>query len=202
MKSVISFIKHTIAGGIFFLIPIFVMIIILQKFWGKVSGIGLKVAHLIGINEGVLGINGAVLVSIVMLMLMLFICGLLYRISVVGNMRSWIDAQLLKYIPGYDLYKANIEKKIKHEEVVSDRPVVLIHINGVAEPAVLADTLADGRKVVFVADKPGSADGQTYIVSADKTEPLTINEATLKKLLAQQGKGWHRAFQPIHPIAN
>lgn len=154
------------------------------------SGVGSKLAELIGVKGAFLGIKGAPLISSLLILLLLLGCGLLYRVSVVGTFRTWLDGLLLKYIPGYDIYKANIEKKLRNEKVVYDRPVVLIHFNGIAEAGVITDTLSDGRKVIFVADKPGGTDGKTYVVASDKIEPLLIKEIEMNKLLAQHGNGW------------
>lgn len=190
MKPVIKFLKDTIAGGLFFLVPLFVIFTIFKKLWTTMSGVGSKLADLIGVKGAFLGIKAGPLVSSLLILLLLFGFGMLYRVSVVGTFRSWLDGLLLKYIPGYDIYKANIEKKLRNEKVVYDRPVVLIHFNGIAEAGVISDTLSDGRKVIFVADKPGGIDGKTYVVAADKIEPLAIKENELNKLLAQQGIGW------------
>jgi uncharacterized membrane protein len=190
MKRIISFLKDTILGGLFFLLPLFVIYAIAQKIWKLMSGVGERLAEMVGLNGSIAGIKSAPLVSSFLILLLLFLCGVLYRVSIVDRFRNWLDGQLLKYIPGYDIYKANIEKKLKHNEVVPDRPVILMTINGVGHPAVITDTLKDGRKVVFVADKPGGTEGKTYIVTADKIETLNVKESIMNKLHAQQGKGW------------
>ena len=194
MKSITRFVKDSIAGGLFFLLPLFVIYSIAQKIWKIMSGVGEKVAEMMGISGSVASIKAAPLVSSFLILLLLFLCGLLYRVSIVDRFRAWLDSLLLKYIPGYDIYKANIEMKIKPEEVIYDRPVVLINLNGVREAGVVTDTLKDGRKVVFVADKPGSISGRVYLADAWNIESLDVREADMNKLLGQQGKGWAEAL--------
>ena len=190
MRSVTQFIKHTIAGGLLFMIPLFVIYTIAVKLWKAISGVGAKLSELIGIKGTVIGIDGGPLVSSFLILLMFFTCGLLYRISLVGKFRAWVDSLLLQYIPGYDIYKANFEKKIKPEDFVIERPVVLITIHGISEVGVLADTMPDGRKVVFVANTPGSTTGRVYIAESGMIQPLDIKESEMNKIQTQQGKGW------------
>jgi hypothetical protein len=187
-KNTVIFFQHTILGGLLFLVPLFAIIIIFGKIWQKMTGVGAKLSALLGIKS-VAGIGGGPLMTTLIILSICMVSGLLIKLTLFQQFRNWLDNLLVKYVPGYEFYKITLEQKIRKEEVPNARPTVLLTIDGVGQPGVLVDELADGRCVVFVPSKPGTPEGQVYVVLEADIARLTIEEADLNKLLSKQGKG-------------
>jgi len=193
-KKTLSFLKSTIIGGLFFLVPLFVVIIIFGKIWQKMTGVGSKLSAMLGIKS-VAGIAGGPLMTSLIILLICIVSGLLIRLALFANFRTWLDNLLIKYIPGYEFYKITLEQKIIKDDVPAARPTVLLTIDGIGQPGVIVEELSDGRKVVFIPSKPGTPEGQVYVVNDAAVTLLHMEEANLNKLLSKQGKGFKEIIQ-------
>jgi hypothetical protein len=187
MKKFIKLFNDTVTGGLFFLIPMFVLILIISKLWVKITGIANSLAGLFGIHKVMEGWLGPIL-TISIILLICFISGVLLRVSLLSTLRNKLDAFLDKKIPGYGFYKLTLEQKIKKEDAPS-RPVVLLTIDGVSQPGVVIEQFTDGRKVVFVSSHPASTNGNVYVVDTAAVIELPTTELALNAILKSQGEG-------------
>jgi uncharacterized membrane protein len=191
-KNVISFLSSTIIGGLFFLVPLFAITLIFGKIWLKMTGVGTKLSVMLGINS-FYGIGGGPLMTSFIILSICLVSGLLIKLTLFQRFRNWIDHLLGKYIPGYEFYKLTLEKKIS--KVPDERPTILLTMEGVGQPGVIVEELADGRKVVFVPSKPGTTEGQVYVVQESALTRLQVDETNLNKVLSKQGHGLREILQ-------
>lgn len=182
------FLQTTLIGGLFFLVPLIAVIVILGKVWIKLIGVGAKLSKIMGLKS-MAGIEGGPIMTAVIFIIICLLAGLLIKLTLFTRMRDWIDAQLLKYIPGYEFYRISLEQKMTKEDVQNTRTPVLITMSGVSQLGVVVEELADGRKVVFVATKPNTREGSIYVVDDASIATLNTDEAGMNKLLLMQGKG-------------
>lgn len=187
MKKIIELIKDTVTGGLFFLVPLFVLIFFVNKIMAKIGEIAKGLAALFGIPKAMDGLVGSI-ITIIIILLICFISGVLLRISLLSKLRNKLDAFLEEKIPGYDFYKSTMEQKIKKDDAPS-RPVVLLTIDGVSQPGVVIEQFADGRKVVFVSSHPASTNGNVYVVDTTAVTELPISELEMNKILKSRGEG-------------
>ena len=187
MKKFINLFKDTVTGGLFFLVPMFVLIFLVNKIWAKITGAAKSLAALFGIEKAMDGGVGAI-VTIGIILLICFISGVLLRVALLSRLRNKLDAFLEKKIPGYDFYKSTMEQKIKKDNAPS-RPVVLLTIDGVSQPGVDIEEMADGRKVVFVSSHPASTNGNVYVVDSAAVVELSTTELEMNKILKSRGEG-------------
>ena len=194
MKNAFKYIRDTITGGIFFMIPLFVVMIIAAKIWQKMTGVGAKLAAFLGTDK-IFSFGTGPIISGILILLICFVSGLMLRLSLLKSLRDKLDKWLCRMIPGYEFYRVMLEEKMKKEEVPDSRPAVIAMINGVGQPGVIVEDLHNGKKVVFVPSKPGTTEGQVYIIDEMMITPLTIEEAEMNKVLKHQGKGIGVWFQ-------
>ena len=187
MKKIIELIKDTVTGGLFFLVPLFVLIFFVKKIMAKIGGIAKSLAALFGIPKAMDGLVGSI-ITIIIILLICFVSGVLLRISLLSTLRNKLDAFLEKKIPGYGFYKSTMEQKIKKDDAPS-RPVVLLTIDGVSQPGVVIEQFADGRKVVFVSSHPASTNGNVYVVDTGALTELPTSEFDMNKILKSRGEG-------------
>jgi uncharacterized membrane protein len=187
MKKIIEIIKDTVTGGLFFLVPLFVLIFFVKKIMAKIGGIAKSLAALFGIPKAMDGLVGSI-ITIIIILLICFISGVLLRVSLLSKLRNKLDAFLEDKIPGYGFYKSTMEQKIKKDDAPS-RPVVLLTVDGVSQPGVVIEQFEDGRKVVFVSSHPASTNGNVYVVDTAAVTELPISELEMNKILISRGEG-------------
>jgi len=187
VKKIIKLITDTVMGGLFFLIPLFVLIILVNKISSKIIGAANSLAELFGLQKAMDGWMGAI-ITIGIILLICLISGVLLRVALLNALRNKLDAFLDKKIPGYGFYKSTMEQKIKKEDAPS-RPVVLLTIDGVSQPGVVIEQFADGRKVVFVSSHHESTNGNVYVVDTTAIIELPTTESDMNAILKSQGEG-------------
>ena len=111
MKSLFANIRSVAVAGFLFLLPVYVLLVIITKAWASLSSVGTCLAKVFGL-ESMLGVGGSTAVSFVLLILIWIACGLLVRLSFVDALNKGIERLLIKYIPGYSTYKAIAEDKL------------------------------------------------------------------------------------------
>lgn len=188
MTTISKFLKDTILGGLLFLVPLLVIIAISAKFWIRLSGIGHKLSASFGLRSA-FGIDPGPILAAITMLLICFLSGLLLRVTFMKKMRNQVDHILEKIIPGYEFYKFNLEEKIRYKNSVAARPPVIVTQDGIGQAGVITDELADGRKVIFIPAKPGTPEGQVFIVPESMLERLSIDEVHLNRILQHHGKG-------------
>jgi uncharacterized membrane protein len=193
MRHFIKYFKDTVIGGIFFLIPIFVILIIVGKIWQKMTGVGKKLADFLGTDNYFSFGTGPIITGL----LIVFICftgGLLLRLSILKNLRDGLDKWLCKVIPGYEFYRVTLEEKLTKHHIQDSRPTVIVTIDEVGQAGVVVEEWNNGKRVIFVPSNPGTPEGQVYIVDEHMIKRLTVEEAEMNKILKHQGKGMGEWF--------
>ena len=190
MAMITQFLKDTLKGGLFFVIPLFVLAMIIGKLWKTMSGFREKFTKLTGIQEHVFGVHIGPFITILMIVLLCLIFGLMLRVPYLRNFRNWIDEKLSGISPGYELYKTALDQKISTEKVAGSRPAVLVKIHETQQAGVIVEEWPDGKRVVFIPSKPGTTEGHVYIVHESAITFLAKEEADMNKILRHQGKGF------------
>jgi uncharacterized membrane protein len=187
MNKITRILNDMIRGGLFFLIPMFVIIFLINKIWDKIMSLSKSLAGLFGIQQTMEGGLGAI-ITISVILLICLISGMLMRVVLIKNLRNKLDAFLEKKIPGYGVYKLTMEKKFSKEDAPS-RPVVLLTIDGISQPGVVVEEINDGRMIIYVPTQSALAGGRVYLVNSDAITKLDITESKLQTILSAQGKG-------------
>lgn len=190
MRSVYRIIRRHIITGFIFLMPVFVAVALINKFWDKIIAVAGKVSKLLFIDV-LLGPGGNVVVALVLLFLLCLIAGFLVRLTFFKRMSDSIDRKLAGFIPGYTDLKKEAHKKIgvapDEKEAVFE--TCLVQTQNYWKPAYLIDVAENGDTTVFFPAAPTFETGQVAIVSKDCCKKLTIDSQTLNTCLKQLGKG-------------
>lgn len=123
MKSLLAFIRHTLTGGILFLLPIVLIVMILQK----VISVGVKlVAPLVPLlPDRFLWFDGRGFLTVALLILFCFMGGLLIRLRRVKKSIGSLEENLLSYLPGYTLMKSLAADAVGEKEEHKLTPVLI-----------------------------------------------------------------------------
>jgi uncharacterized membrane protein len=177
MKHLISFTKTTIMGGIIFLIPFFIIVIVVIKAYEILRKIIGPLVTQFGIQH-LLGKATVTLVISFILVLVCFLVGLLVRSGSIRDNFPQLDAMAIKMIPGYELLKAQ-----SGESGVTDwrntwQAIYLKTTEG-WRIAFVVELNAGAFSTIFIPDAPKMETGQVKLVSLQSIEflPLTVKQA-------------------------
>src|SRR4029453_7012507 len=103
MRSFLKFLKTTILGGIFFLFPLILIILIFSKAWKAVTKIVEPIAHLIPFPD-FFGLKMSYLITILIFVAIGFFSGLIAKTRLAKRFRKSAE-QIIEKIPGYSLLR-------------------------------------------------------------------------------------------------
>ncbi len=184
-NSIIKFIRATLTGGIIFLLPIVLFSIVLAKAIEILIKISQPLANVM--NEKVFGFDGSMLVAIVLLVIICFIGGLLFRSAVVKKWIAKLEDNMLIFLPGYALIKS-ITADTLGEQVENELKPVLVKDEENWNMGFLVEE--DERyATVFVPDAPRYDAGEVRIVPIANIKKLNVSVRKFSQSIKNFGSG-------------
>jgi len=164
--------RTTLVGGLLFLVPVVVLMIVIGKALHLARMLVEPLASLIPV-ETIAGVALAKLLAIAAIVFFCFVAGLYAKTSQAKKMVRWIETSLLSNLPGYSLMKvmgetvAGVGKKNRPEPV-------LAYIEEAWQIAFLVERIDGGHAAVFVPGAPSPWSGSLYFLTEDRIRPLNI----------------------------
>ena len=184
MKKILEHIRNRVVAGFIFLIPVFAIILLLQKLWTKLSGAGNYLVQLVGLKS-LLGSSSVPIAIAFLLVLLFYAFGWLVKISSLNRMKDWIEVSALQYIPGYLTYKAQIQDKVNASE--DKRIPVWVATAAGKRPGLLIDE-KNQEAIVFFPNSPDSNNGEVLMVERTTISKLEMTPSAFLKCLQKFGK--------------
>ena len=104
----VEFLKATLAGGVLFLLPVVLVLIVLHRAMSYALGAAKPISHLLPV-ERVIGAYGENALAIFMLILVSLLAGLVARTREGRRIMRWSERSLLGGLPQYQLVKTMAE---------------------------------------------------------------------------------------------
>jgi uncharacterized membrane protein len=162
MRTITQFVRTTILGGVFFLAPIVVLIVILAKAFDYAKrGLNAVVVHIPGVSE--LSVGAATALSIAMIALVCLLAGLLAHTVFAQRLVNVLESSLLSKIPGYDYLKQESASALGVAEI-GELPVVFVPMEGGWQLGVQTEALSDGLVSIFVPGAPNPHSGSVFFI--------------------------------------
>jgi len=182
-----KFLKVTIIGGIVFLVPITVLLMIFSKIVNFLAKLATPLAAWLPVDR-VGGVALADLVAIFGIIVLCFLAGLVARSRAVTRSIRSLETRFLYAIPGYSFVKSMAGSVVGAEDSKTLTPVIA-SFDDASQVAFKVESLADGRVVVFIPGAPNPWDGSLFIMTADRVEPLERSLAAAVKHIRGLGAG-------------
>ena len=182
-----KFIRSTLIGGIFFLLPLTVLVMI----FGKILSFFVKLTTPLTAwwpLDRVLGIAIADLIAIATIILLCFLAGLFARSETVAKFIASLESRFLNNIPGYTLLKSMTGSVTGVEQETSITPI-LARFDDASQVAFKVESLPDGRVIVYIPGAPDPWSGSLFVMAADRIEPLACSLQQAVKNIQGLGAG-------------
>ena len=187
MKRLSRFVKATLVGGLLFLVPIIVLLVILGKAFAVAHHIvDPLMAHIP--FKSVIGLRTPVLLALILLVIVCFLAGLLARARLAKKLLDWLENAVLSNLPGYEFIKGFGADLLGVESANAPR-IVLVRLDDAWQLGFLIERMSSGHHVVFVPNVPNPQSGSIFYVTADRVTPTTISPAAALKSFKRLGAG-------------
>ncbi|MGA9237937.1 hypothetical protein [Robiginitalea sp.] len=185
MNPALRFFRTTVIGGILFLLPLVVLFIIFEKAHSILSVISDPISR--KISDSIPGFDGSALISILLLILICFMGGLIFRSKKVKKVLQKLEDKVLIYIPGYSLMKSVTADTLGED--VANKLIPVRVADG--EDWLLGFLIEEGKNhsTVFLPDAPRYDAGEIRILPTSSVVKMDIPANKFTKMIRSYGVG-------------
>ena len=190
----VEFLKATLAGGVLFLLPVVLVLIVLHRAMSYALGAAKPISQLLPV-ESVIGAYGENALAIFMLILVSLLAGLVARTREGRRVMSWSEHSLLGGLPQYQLVKTMAEGLSHVENAKKSVRPALISIEDGWQIGYLLEPLENGWVTVFLPQAPTPMSGNVMYLPANRARPLDITMIQAMEIVKHIGVGSAKALQ-------
>jgi len=187
MNRIFKFVRTTLTGGILFLLPIIVVVIIVGKALAIARKIVVPLANRLEMGT-IFGHDTPLILAIVLLVLFCFFAGFFARTVIAQKANNWLETAVLSNVPGYEFIKS-MSGNLLAAEKQTVHPVVLAHIGDAWQIALLIERVEGGHLAVFVPGVPNPQSGSLYYLAEDRVRFVDLPPTSVLKCLKRYGLG-------------
>ena len=188
MKQLTEFLKTTILGGLFVLLPVLLLYLLLSEALQLIVVLATPIADLF--PKGTFDKTATpILLGLALIVVISFVIGLVLRSEIGRTLGRRIERATLDRLPGYTVLKSLTGGFKGSEEGEAFKPAVLISPDGTRELAYRIEDHKDGHVTVLLPWAPTPFAGSIKIVEQDRVELIDTNLAGFTEALSHWGVG-------------
>ena len=197
MHKLMLFIKTTIAGGIFFLIPVVVLVFVGAKAFSILQSISKPIAAKLPFTN-IAGVADDTIITVVLLLLICFLSGIFMRTKLAKRIVKWLDDRVLVYIPGYSYIQALSTDWFSKERTANWKPASIFVDDNEVICFVVDET--EDYCSIFLPSAPSPSSGSICVRKKKDVTFLPITMSAAIMMIRQLGKGASAPIQKIKPV--
>jgi uncharacterized membrane protein len=190
--SLTEFLKTTLVGGLLFLLPVVLIVIVLRHAMQPAVKVVKPISDYLPM-EAVVGVRGETAFAVLVLILFSFVAGLIARTNAGRRIMRWSENSLLGGLPQYQLVKS-IAEGLAHVESAESVNPALVSIEGGWQIGYLLETLENSWVTVFLPQAPTPMSGNVMYLPADRVRPLGITMVQAMAIVKHIGVGSAKAL--------
>ena len=181
-----NFLKTTIIGGVLFLVPVVVTMLVFGYALGLMMAVAEPMANFIPV-ESLGGVAMANIVAGLLIVLLCFLAGLVARTGPARRFAQSVEEAILHKLPGYSLVKG-ITSSISTEGS-ENMNAVLVSLGFSRRVGVEIERFDGNNVVVYFPGAPNPWAGEVHIVDAESVERLDCPLTTFMEHAERLGSG-------------
>jgi uncharacterized membrane protein len=193
-KGGIHFFKTTVIGGLVFLVPLVVLIVILAKAAGLMMMVAEPMAEWFPVDS-IGGVALANVLVVVVLVLLCFIAGLIARAAFLRATVEGLETKVLSKVPGYVIIKGMLSG-LQEDSTHQLNPVLATFYNA-ARMGLEIERLDDGRVVVMVPSSPNPWSGKVHIMAPEHVQRLNLPMTAYMENIERFGQGTNELLRSL-----
>lgn len=190
-----DFISKTIKGGIFFVVPLTVILAVLAKAHAFLQEFTAPLASVLPKN--VLGVDGSFLIALIILVSSCFLGGLLLQYRFVRRRIDFLEANLLSRLPGYSFLKSAAAEDLGDGD--NSMQAVMIPDD---ESYLLGLIIEKHGNLctVFIPGAPNFTSGEIKICDINTLLPINAKARDVLQAFSRHGRGSHQWLMDVQNI--
>jgi len=187
MKGILKIIKATFLGGILFLAPLILLLVLLEKGYHIIQKITVPIVNSLP-KVKIMGFALQEVVAITIIVLICFIAGLLAKTANAKKIIQRLEDGVLSFVPGYSFMK-NMNENIMGFESQEDLKVIMVPTDAGWQFAFLIEQINDNVFSVFIPDAPNPWSGSVVFVEKKDIREIDITQKQALACIRKLGYG-------------
>jgi len=187
MNSILKIIKATFLGGILFLAPLILLVVLFEKGYHIVQKITVPIVNSFP-RVKVLGFALQEVIGVVIIIIVCFVAGLLAKTVYAKKLVQKIEDNILSLVPGYVFIK-NMQENIMGFESKEDLKVIMVPTDAGWQFAFLIEQINDNEFTVFIPDAPNPWSGSVVFVEKKDIREIEITQKQALACIRKLGYG-------------
>jgi uncharacterized membrane protein len=192
-KNGLNFFLSTVLGGVFFLVPLVVLLVVLAKVLGIMITVAEPMADLMPVDT-IGGVALANIIAALAVVVLCFLAGLLAKHALAGAFVNTIESRVLAKLPGYAMIKSLVGGFDKGQ--TEKLKPVSITIGTAERIGFEIQKLPDGRSVIFLPSTPSPFSGITQVFPPDQVTYLNVPATQIIEVTENFGHGIDKLLTP------
>ncbi|HRI87768.1 MAG TPA: hypothetical protein PLJ47_00330 [Candidatus Hydrogenedentes bacterium] len=189
-----EFMKTTILGGLFAILPLILIVELAAKAYGLAEQLTTPLGKLLpeALSDAT---KFPIISAVVFVLIACFSAGLILRFRVARASGKWIERYLLMYTPGYRILRGLIQGIVGSETGSGFRPALLKMEHDEMEFACIIEDHGNGWSTVMLPSSPSMLSGTVKIVRSSNLEVLNVKLTDVASVLGQWGAGTKKLLE-------
>jgi uncharacterized membrane protein len=194
-----NFLKTTLLGGLFILLPLMLLWIGLKEIGGLLEAMATPIADMIS-TQYFKNLTAPGIVAIALIIGASFVLGLAARSAWISNIGRTIENSVLNRVPMYRMLKV-ISSALIDTGSGDVKPALVTDGKGGGDPCYVIEQHDDGRATVLLPWSPASFAGSIRVVQQSNLEYLACSLDEFSRSLSQIGVGVEECLsQPLSKV--
>jgi len=188
MKDQVNFMKATVIGGVFFLVPIAVVLVVVGKLVHFMREVARSLDPLLPLDThlGTIALN---LLAVLVILLLCFLAGLMAQRAQAKKILAKLESTLLTALPGYAFVKGLSDNLRRSDEISESFLPVAVRFDDYSQLAFEIERELHGKVAVYLPSAPNPWSGTVVYVTHDRVKPLPMSLNEALKNIRMLGKG-------------
>jgi uncharacterized membrane protein len=191
-----EFLKTTIVGGILFLLPVALVLMVLNHALQLAEKVVRPVSHGLDLDHSIAGFGIVTVLTVLLLVVVSFAAGIVARTRSGTRIKGWLESSFLGNLPQYQIVKS-MGEGLAQIEGADDLKPVLISFDGGWRMGYLLESIENGWVAVFVPQAPTLTSGEVFYLPADRIKPLNISMMKARSIVKHIGIGSGDALRGV-----
>jgi len=183
MRYAREFITSTLVGGLLFVVPVYLAVLLLLK---GMKSVGTLVRPFTALLPD--WIPAERLLSLLVVLTFCFLVGYALRTQSGRAVRERLEVVFFGKLPGYGLIRSLTQRMAGDSSETAWMPA-LVELEDALVPGFVIEPLDDGRFTVFVPSVPTPFAGAVYILTADRVHILDVPFTQAVRSISRWGSG-------------
>jgi len=193
-----EFVKTTVIGGVLFLLPVAVLLIVLGHAMRLASKVAVPISKNLHLDNfgSVAGVSAATVIAVLVLLVLSFVVGLVARTEFGARASRRFENSIFGGLPQYQMVKSMAEGLAQVESAKGATPT-LVSIEDGWQIGYLLETLENGWVTVFLPQAPTPMSGNVMYVPAERVRPINLTLMQAMSLVKRIGVGSAEALRGV-----